>query len=428
MPRQTRRAFLKTSGALLGGMAIGSTVTAATSTDRFIVDSISESDLSGTDLSVVHDLSSVGYMVVEGPMAAVDALGASYAPDTIYTLDLPVQEAPVPQASDATDEPLYALQWDKQAQDISSAHDVTRGEGTRVSVIDTGVTASHPDLAHAVNATLSRDFTGDGQGAPGPHGGYHGTHVAGIIAANDQNDAGVVGTAPATEVIDCRVFSTGAGASFADIFAAIVYSVEIGCDVANLSLGAYPIERQAIGSFYGKALNTVTAYAQRNDTLLVIAAGNDAADLQHDKNFISLPNEAANVMSIAATGPLGFGWGDDSLEAPPESPAFYTNYGTNAIDIAAPGGNADLSAIGSGVPWYLDLVLSTMPTGYGWAAGTSMACPQVVGAAALVKSLNPEYSANNVRSALNRTASVPSGYDKTYYGSGFVDVNAALRD
>jgi subtilisin family serine protease len=144
-------------------------------------------------------------------------------------------------------------------------------------------------------------------------------------------------------------------------------------------------------------------------------------------------------MSVAATGPIGFGWVADD-EDPAESPAYYTNYGTNAIDLAAPGGDADLDAIGSGVPWYLDLVLNTVSSpdfddagnylgathSYGWKAGTSMAAPQVAGAAALVKSANPDYNANQVEAALERAADVPDAYDKAHYGSGFLNLLDAL--
>jgi subtilisin family serine protease len=179
----------------------------------------------------------------------------------------------------------------------------------------------------------------------------------------------------------------------------------------------------------------------------VIAAGNDSADLQHDKNVISLPNEGAQAVSVAATGPIGYGWDADGdgevtdFASPPESPAFYTNYGTNAITLGAPGGDADLGAIGTGVPWFYDLVFNTVFSyvdtdgdgepdtqvpGYGWKAGTSMAAPNVAGAAALVKSANPSYNANQVESALKRAAAVPEGYDKTFYGSGYLNIVDAL--
>lgn len=477
MTTYTRRNFLTLGGAVLGGIAVGTTVTAATSTDRFIVDTqdVTTGELTRSDLTVVFDLSEVDLVVVEGDESDVENLDTDYAPDTYYELEVPVEEADR-DAESATDEPLYALQWDKQSQRIPEVHGITRGDGTRVAIIDSGVAAGHPDLQHAVNSDLSRNFSGDPYGAPGPWGGYHGTHVAGIVAANDQNEEGVVGSAPGAEIVDCRVFSLGQGASFGSVLAALVYSANIDSDVANLSLGAYPIERRAIGEFYGRVLNRVTTWVNKEGTVIVTSAGNDGADLQHDGGgitcyenddgeevcfvhsaFISLPNEAAGPMSISATGPIGFMWGDAGFEEPPESPAFYTNYGTNAIDVGAPGGDADLDAIGSDEPWYLDLVLSTVATpifdsddqkgngkgkqngkkssddgptaeyGYGWAAGTSMSAPQVSAAAALVRSVDPSLNANQVKSILRQTASVPDGYDKTYYGSGYLDTLGAVQ-
>jgi subtilisin family serine protease len=433
MSNHTRRTFLKISGAALGGIATGTTVTAATISERFIVVGADEKDPSGVE--VIHRLDQIDTLVVRGPEDEVKKLGGEYAPDLEYSLDLPVKPQQVPSA---TDEPLYPLQWDKQDQNIPEVHEITRGENTRVAVIDTGVAANHPDLQHAVNKDLSQNFTDDDYGAPGPYGGYHGSHVSGIIAANDQNEVGVVGSAPGTEVVDCRVFSPESLAAFSDIIAAMVYSAEIGCDAANLSIGAYPVDRSGNGKFYGKVLNSTTAYARRKGTLLVVSAGNAGADLQHDKGVISLPNEAANVMSISATGPVGFEWGESGLKEPFESPARYTNYGTNAVNIGAPGGDYDPDFPQG---WYYDLVLNcvAIPSfsesgeykgatyDYSWVAGTSMAAPQVTAAAALVRSVSPDYNANEVKSALEDSASVPEGFDKTYYGSGYLDPLGALK-
>ncbi|WP_458206245.1 S8 family serine peptidase [Haladaptatus sp. NG-SE-30] len=428
MSKQTRQSFLKVSGTVLGGIAVGSTVTAAESTERFIVKSndVSTSDLDASGVEVVHDLSAVDLLVVRGTESDVQSLGGEYAPDLVYSLDLPTPESPITQEKSATDEPYYPIQWDKQEQNIPEAHEVTRGEDTRVSVIDTGVDANHPDLAHAVNTDLSRNFTDDGGDYTDSH--YHGTHVSGIIASSDQNEFGVVGSAPGTDLVACRVFEAEGGASWGDILAAILYSVEIGSDVANLSLGAYPVPRNedGFGEFYGSVLTKTMAYARRNGMLVVCAAGNDAADLQHDGNVISVPNEASNVMSISATGPISFNWGDAGLEEPTYTPAKYTNYGTNAIDVSAPGGNYDANFP---TGWYYDLVFNTIPMSYGgyaWLAGTSMASPQVAAAAALVKSVNPDFSASQVRRQLCNTANDVG--DKEYHGHGHLDTNAAVRE
>lgn len=443
MRQQHRRTFLKLSGSLLGGIAAGSTVVAAERTDRFIVD-LGGGDASAAtsaDLEVVYDLSPAGVVVVEGSESAVSALNATYAPDVEITLDAPAVEDAGP--ADAVDDPGYAAQWDKQSQRIPAVHDVTRGEGARVAVIDTGVAADHPDLEHAVNASLSRNFTGDGFGAGVPAGGDHGTHVAGIVAANDRNETGVVGSAPGAEVVDCRVFSPNTLASFADILAALVYSAEIGCDAANLSLGSYPVPRQGEGKFYGKVLNKTLTHANRSGTVVVVAAGNDSADLQHDGGIISLPNEGAQALSVSATGPKGTAFDAGDAEEGPKTPAFYTNYGTNAVGVAAPGGDALLSAQETNPEtWFYDLVYNTVSTpaydddgnyvgsanGYGWKAGTSMAAPQVAAAVALVRSVEPGLNANRVASKLGRTATVPEGSDKAYYGAGYLDPLAAVTE
>jgi subtilisin family serine protease len=444
MADQNRRTFLKTTGAMLGGIAAGSTVTAAERTDRFIVNTADSGSLSGLD--VVHELDGVGYAVVSGSESDVKASSGvkSYAPDVEVQLDDPEPNTEAPDIEDTSvaDEPFAPIQWDKQALDVSTAHETTKGDGARVAIIDTGVAGSHPDLE--VNETLSANFTGDGLGAANPAGGYHGTHVAGIATAQTDNEQGVAGTAPEADLVDCRVFSPSALASFGDILAAVAYSAAIGADVANLSLGAYPIPRQANGSFYGKLLNRIMTYANSQGTLLVVAAGNDAADLQHDKNFVSLPNEGAQALSVSATGPVGFLWDADE-EEPAHAPAKYTNYGTNAVDIGAPGGNYDPTAIGSGAPWFYDLVFNTISTpvyerdaagnitglkdvvnSYSWLAGTSMAAPNVAGAAALVKSANPTFNPGQVKSALTGAADVPENYGREFYGSGFLNILDAL--
>jgi subtilisin family serine protease len=447
MPDVNRRTFLTVSGAVLGGIATGATVTAATRTDRFVVQTRGKGKLRGLD--VVHEMPGVKFAVVEGSEKELRRAKAvkSFAPDVEITLSEPATNAQAPRfdpsdASDYEGQPGDFLQWDKADLNVPEAHETTEGEGTRVSVIDSGVLETHPDLAGPLNLDLSRNFTSDG-GDHNPVGGDdHGTHVAGIVAADNGGGIGVNGTAPKTDLVDCRVFS-GPSASFADILAAVVYSANIGADVANLSLGAYPVDRSdgQFGQFYGKVLNSTMTYANKEGTLLVVAAGNDGADLQHDGSLISLPNEGAQALSVASTGPIGYGWGDAGLESPPESPSFFTNYGTNAITLGAPGGDADTAAIGTGVPWFNDLVFNTVFSyvdtdgdgepdtqvpGYGWKAGTSMAAPNVAGAAALVKSANPNYNANQVESALKRAASVPAGYDKAYYGSGYLNVVDAL--
>lgn len=429
MSDSNRRTFLKLSGGVLGGMFAGSTVVAAERTDRFVV---TGKDVP-SDLEVVHEMPEVNVTVVRGSETEVKRSKAvkKYAPDVDIELDEPVEPTDVSELdTGAPEDPLSALQWDKDVQNIDSVHERTRGEGTRVAVLDTGIAETHPDFQESLNVELSRNFTGDG-GDHNPRGvQYHGTHVGGIVAADD-NATGVVGSAPGTDLVDCRVFEAlNGGASFGDILAAITYAARIDADVANLSLGAYPFPKKGNGKFYGGTINEVMTYANSQGTLLVIAAGNDGADLQHDGNVISLPAEGAQGLAVSATSSVGFDPLTGEADNPGTAPTSYTNYGTNAVTLAAPGGD---TPAGGGTP---DLVYNAFPQAaadffgfdrpYVYLAGTSMAAPQVAGAAALVKSENPDYDANQVEAALKRTASVPDGEDKAYFGAGFLDVEAAL--
>jgi subtilisin family serine protease len=435
-----RRGFLRTAGASIGALTLGSTAVSADSTERFVVDSRSLGN--ERDVEVVHDLRQVGLLVVE---ASEEALGdARYTYDRRYAPGLP---GPGTGRTDRVEYPaegedLTPYQWDKQDQRIAETHEVTRGEGTVVAIIDSGIGAGHPDLEGTVDASRSKNFTPDSHGTLGPYGGPHGTHVAGIVAASDQTETGVVGSAPGTTLLDLRVFSDTDSAGFSawmgDVLAAIVHAADVGADVANLSLGWTFLFRDGWGPIWGQAMQRTATYANRKGTVLAHASGNWGGTLQFDRDQRD-SSEMSGGLTVSATGPLGFEWGDPGLEAPPHTPAFYTNYGTNAIDIGAPGGNYDFDAP-SDAAAYRDLVVSSVAIpefseegdylgvtyGYDWYAGTSMATPQVVGAAALVKSANPRYNANQVKNALTRTADVPEEYEKMFYGSGYLDTYAAV--
>jgi len=185
MSQPTRRTFLTISGSVLGGIAAGTTVTAATRSDRFLVQTKGH----GTpdDVEVVHEMPGVDVAVVRGSEDELERSNAikAYAPDIEVELDAPDVNEDVP-AFDETDyegQPGDFLQWDKDDLNVPEAHETTEGEGTRVAVIDSGVLETHPDLAGPLNLDLSRNFTDDG-GDHNPVGGDdHGTHVAGIIAA-----------------------------------------------------------------------------------------------------------------------------------------------------------------------------------------------------------------------------------------------------
>ncbi len=344
----------------------------------------------------------------------------------------------------------------------NSAWDVSLGNpNVRVAVIDTGILANHPDLTGQLVA--GRDFVddeyycgnrscssrkymrsyvsaGDGnswdtnpadpgdfrvQGmCPGmsPNAStWHGTHVAGIVAAK-RNNGGVVGVAPGVKVQPIRALGRCGGTDW-DIAMSILWASGANVNsydkrhgkiplnrtpskVINLSLGGLAKsvgEAQQVCKLYRK----VGSVARARGTTLVAAAGNSGIDHRYN-----VPSSCPGFIAVAATSKAG-------------TPAYYSNRGAG-IDIAAPGG--------SGVGTASDQVLSTYNTGtttpgtntYGWLPGTSMAAPAVAGAAALAYSVgitNPTI----VERVLKATARPAPGCTAATCGAGLVDANAVLR-
>ena len=149
-----------------------------------------------------------------------------------------VAEANPPSIGD--NETFFPRQWGMDAIDAPEAWNAGyTGEGARVFILDAGIDADNPDLAPNLNTVLSKSFV-EGEGYNVRTGSFfnHGTHVAGIIAAAD-NDWGVIGVAPHAEIVAVKVLSeyNGSGA-FSGINEGIVYAANNGADVINMSLGA----------------------------------------------------------------------------------------------------------------------------------------------------------------------------------------------
>jgi subtilisin family serine protease len=460
-----RRTFLQSTGAALGALAIGvGGAGASSSGERFLID-LTEVDRSeipdGVD--IVHDISEIDLLAARGDPDAVPGASSTTPDVAVYQDDGgPAKEHPGPNASGNSashnhDGPAKntELQWDKRVQELGDltdkpgggrfVHDTTEGEGSRVAVIDSGVWDGHPDLADVVNPELSENFTTDPYDFRPNGAGNHGTHVAGTVAATNSNDAeggGVLGTAPKTEVVAHRVFSGVQGAS-GDVIAALVDAANKGCDAANISLGYPPLpaSNPAVVAIK-QAYESAAAYAREQGMLIVNSAGNAGQDMD-EPGILSLPTEAEGIFGVAATGPIGFGWGHkhadneekwltgNRLQQPTTEPAQYTNYGS-AVDVSAAGGNYDPAQPEN---WFRDLVLSTVNTtdedgnvvaGYSWKAGTSMAAPQVTGAVALVRSLRPDASIEEVESLVRETATLPEE-GETYHGDGHLDVEALVK-
>jgi len=328
---------------------------------------------------------------------------------------------------------FWGLQWDKQVTDVPAAHDVATGDGSTVAILDTGIDPTHPDLAANVNVGASELFSSGNPIPPADHpwDNYgHGTHVAGTAAAT--GDLGVIGTAPDAELVSLKVFwlEDPAGhpdedepfltTTLADILAAIDAAASMGADAANMSLGTPPLPPQFNREGFKVAYERVIQDANTRGTVIVASAGNSGANLQQG-GYFTTPNSTAGALSVSATAP------NDKL-------VFFSNYGTNEIDIGAPGGGYEtlektLEEDPSEVAWPYptNLVLSTYPDGgYAWLAGTSMAAPQVSGTVALIRELAPEANVNKVESALKHGAEGANGRSDAALGAGRLNAANSL--
>ena len=258
--------------------------------------------------------------------------------------------------------------------DVSDAWAISRGAGTTVAVVDSGVDLAHPDLV--AQLLPGHDFVDDDAVPQDLHG--HGTHVAGTVAGAE-NGLGVVGVAPEARVIPLRVLDASGSGWGSDVAAAFDWAGDRGVRVVNASLGSDGItsaERQAIRDHPG--------------TLYVVAAGNDGENVDATPHYPCAYTEA-NVLCVGATD------SDDEL-------AGFSNYGATAVDLFAPGVSIVSTSL-TGLPSALDHYFGT-GDGYELMNGTSMATPHVAGAAALIAGHRPEFAASQIKAALMDGADV----------------------
>ncbi|WP_064602363.1 S8 family serine peptidase [Photobacterium sp. J15] len=337
------------------------------------------------------------------------------------------------------DDPGYSLQWHYSSAvsgiNMPKAWDITTGSpDVVVAVIDTGVRFDHPDLMNNLlpgydfikNAAGARD--GDGRDADATDEGdwlvagqcgrnypprdrnssWHGTHVAGTIAAEGNNGQGVTGVSWNTRILPVRVLGACGGYT-SDITDGMRWAAGLSvpgapanpypAQVLNLSLGG----QGACGYTYQQTVNEVRAAG----ATVVVAAGNDNLNVR-DFN----PGNCQGVISVAANNKEG-------------NRAFYSNFG-DMIDITAPGGGRS------------EGILSTYNTGkrqaeknsYNYSMGTSMATPHVAGVAALMYSLDASLTPDQVEQYIKETARpFPAGStcNTAICGTGIIDTLAVLE-
>jgi len=323
-----------------------------------------------------------------------------------------------------SNESYYGYQWYLPLIGADAAWDAGyTGAGARVAVVDTGIAYNHPDLAYNIDFPAGATFVPGTPDFYDDHG--HGTHVAGIVAAID-NDWGTIGVAPHAALIPVKVLNDSGSGYISWIVAGIVHAANQEVDVINLSFGGiisrngYPPDYTAgdvanYVNMYRKVLN----YADRKGALVVHSAGNQTLDMDHDGNLIVIPVQLgnANDIAVSAVGPQGLQDFDHI--------ASYSNYGVSVIDVAAPGGDFRNYP---NFEWWRDMMYSTSPTGWGWMAGTSQAAPVVSGIAALIVSKYGHMKPTRLKQKIIKSADDlgKPGTDP-FYGKGRVNAAQAVN-
>ncbi|RPF53386.1 S8 family peptidase [Aquisalibacillus elongatus] len=252
------------------------------------------------------------------------------------------------------------------------------GEGVKVAVLDSGIDASHEDLnvADGYSSVDDSPFT-DENG--------HGTHVAGTVAAQD-NDVGVVGVAPDASLYAVKVLDEDGSGSYSGIAEGIEWAVENDADVINMSLG---------GSTDSSVLEEFVDLAYEEGVLVVAAAGNDG-NRGGNNDTVGYPAKYDSAVAVAAV--------DQN-----NNRATFSSTGS-AVELSAPGVS----------------VLSTVPgNDYDSYDGTSMASPHVAGVAAQVWAEKPDLSNVELRNLLQDTAQNLGDANK--YGHGLVQSYEAIN-
>ncbi|CRK59873.1 secreted subtilisin-like protease [Alloactinosynnema sp. L-07] len=365
-----------------------------------------------------------------------------------------------PKGSLTEPEPLAANQWDLKMIKADQAHKINEGSSNVVvGVLDSGIEATHPDLAANIDASRSVGCTNQGvpdtsPAAWAPTTSDHGTHVAGSIAAA-RNGVGIVGVAPGVKLASIKVVNDDGYIWPEYAICGFIWAAEHGVHVTNNSYFVDPwylwckddADQKAVADAVSRAIR----YANRKNVVNVAALGNSNWDLSHDivdsgspnngtpierttgENCTKLPAEVHGVVGVSSVGVKGL-------------KSFFSNYGRTETEVAAPGG--DRMQIPS-TPDANGRILSTVVNGkWGYKQGTSMASPHAAGVVALIRSAHPTWSATRVIHALQRGAdrqACPEGvYDpdgtgawkatceggttgRGFYGAGVIDALDAVK-
>ncbi|PXY20524.1 serine protease [Prauserella coralliicola] len=360
--------------------------------------------------------------------------------DTSAPAASPTRPGPIATGGTVPAADLTGEQWDMRAVRADLARAVDPGSAdVAVAVLDSGIDAAHPDLAHAVDESLSAGcLTGvpeQSEEAWAPTASPHGTHVAGIVAAADDGK-GIAGVAPGVRLASVKVIDDQGYVDPEAAVCGLMWAARNGIEVANSSFSVTspgtPCTSSKGQAVIREALARAVEYADEAGTLNVAAATNGALDVTpspasgsagEEGSCEVLPAGLRETIAVSAVDHAGVKAG-------------YSSYGLGVIDLTAPGGEGE------------HCVLSTVPGGYEPLCGTSMAAPHVSGVAALLASARPGATPAELREALGEQAepvACPEDYDLSgngmqdaycagylgyngFYGRGIVDAFAAVSD
>jgi thermitase len=308
------------------------------------------------------------------------------------------------------DDPFYGLQY--ALVDSPDDHDIdapdawgTRSGCAKVAVLDTGIDTDHPDLKSNVYKSEDKPNNGKdddkngwvddtyglnvikGKGS-GEDDNGHGTHVSGIVGGRGNNDVGVSGTCWSTKLLAVKFMNSKGKGSTSDAIAGIDYAVKQGFKIINCSFGS---------SSKSSSLHDAVDYAQDHNVLLVVAAGNDSENIDKHPLYPASYSDS-NILAVAAST------SDDTL-------ADFSNFGSDAVDVAAPGESIYSTYLGGG---------------YRVLSGTSMAAPYTAGVAALLRKQQSDATYGNLRYAIRHKVDKPPALNGKVAYDGRLNAEKAL--
>ncbi len=323
------------------------------------------------------------------------------------------------------------VQWALEREDFYRAWDISKGQGSLVGVVDSGIDATHPDLQSKIAAAVDQQDPANSTGPASTDQLGHGTHVASLACADTGNGIGMAGAG-----YDCRLVVEKTDFTDSSIAAAIVDATDRHVEAINMSFGPETPTPTPAPESETRALD----YAAAHKVVLVAAAADSPGTEQGDP---------ANVLQPAGTGPnLSRGIGLDVTAADFKGQrASFAGYGSE-ISLAAFGAlNPDASTVlGVGPP---PGIFGAFPANftqleglpepcacranfegsdrYAYLEGTSMAAPQVAAVGAMMRVLNPYASLADILRTLKETAARPNGTGwSSDLGWGILDAGAAL--